>query len=410
MSDKQHSRRRWSAGQVSGSAGFITVILGYLYSTLAARDLTLWPFVLNTLLSILYCLLFWWLITGPALPFWRRNLVALLGFLLTSALGYLPLLGLEWNWLIYLVTASLYLHLFSLTPALILIALLYLANSGNILVVNGGDFIRAYPAMLQLLAAYAFVFAFNLGYRLLEEQQERAEEFSRQLESSKTELERAHKRLQEYATQLEELTVVRERTRLAREIHDTLGHHLSLLNIQLETISRLQKRDPARLPEEIVEARRVAAQSMQEVRNAVAALRPSSIANLSLRQALTQLAREFEQVASTTTLTLDLETELPQLTPEIQLTFYRAAQEALTNVRKHARASKVLLRLRFENAILELLILDNGEGASQTSPSSPGFGLVGLRERIELLGGQITAEPVQPSGFRVTVQVPLPQH
>src|SRR5262249_12888076 len=154
-------------------------------------------------------------------------------------------------------------------------------------------------------------------------------------ETSSAELERAHRQLQEYAVQVEELTVVRERTRLAREIHDTLGHHLSILNIQLETISRLVKRDPARLPEELVEARRIAAQSMQEVRSAVAALRPTSIANLSLPQALNQLAREWEQPSSAIALTLDLETELPPLSPDVQLAFYRAAQEALTNVRKH---------------------------------------------------------------------------
>src|SRR5205823_11321560 len=135
---------------------------------------------------------------------------------------------------------------------------------------------------------------------------------------------------------------------MAREIHDTLGHYLSILTIQLETISKLQERDPARAAVEIAEARRVASQSMQEVRNAIAALRPTSIATLSLTQAITQLGNEFGQSGTETELTLDLDTQLPPISPDLQVALYRAVQETLTNVRKHTHASKVLVRLRYE--------------------------------------------------------------
>jgi signal transduction histidine kinase len=192
-------------------------------------------------------------------------------------------------------------------------------------------------------------------------------------------------------------------------MHDTLGHHLSILNIQLETIHRLHERDPARLPEEIAEARRVAAQSMQEVRNVVAALRPASVAQLPLPASITQLAREFQRTSPATDLTLDLETELPPLPPDVQVTFFRAAQEALTNIRKHTKASNVLLRLRYEDHHLELLILDNGTTLPSSAMPSGGFGLLGLRERVELLGGHLDTQAVQPSGFRLTIQAPLEQ-
>ena len=203
---------------------------------------------------------------------------------------------------------------------------------------------------------------------------------------------------------------MRERTRLAREIHDILGHHLSILNIQLETICKLQVRDPARAAVEIAEARRVAAQSMQEVRDAVAALHPASVAALSLTGALAQLGEEFEHTAPGTALTLDLETELPALPPDVSLALYRAAQEALTNIRKHAQASKVLLRLRYEDGVIELLVLDNGRvaAASETQHQGSGFGLIGLRERIELLGGQVTHGPAEQGGYRVMVRLPGP--
>src|SRR5712692_2428920 len=126
-----------------------------------------------------------------------------------------------------------------------------------------------YPSSLTLLAAFGFIAAFSLVLRLLGVQKERAEGLLHQLEESNAELKQAHAQLRSYAMEVEELTIVRERARLAREIHDTLGHYLSILNIQLETISKLQEREPARAVVEIAEARRVAAQSMQEVRNAV---------------------------------------------------------------------------------------------------------------------------------------------
>ena len=182
------------------------------------------------------------------------------------------------------------------------------------------------------------------------------------------------------------------------------------LHIQLETISKLQERDPVRAVEEVTEARQVAAQAMQEVRNAVAALRPTSIGTLSLTEALTQLGREFECNTEEAELILDLDSPVPPISPGLHVALYRAAQEALTNIRKHAHATKVLVRLRYEDETLELVVLDNGCGTphSNDGERSGGFGLIGLRERIELLGGKVSYGPSTPSGYRVTVQIRVP--
>ena len=95
--------------------------------------------------------------------------------------------------------------------------------------------------------------------------------------------------------------------------------------------------------------------------------------------------------------------------PDLQVALYRVAQEALTNIRRHAQASKVLLRLRYEQGAIELLVLDNGKGAAQTTSESQGegFGLVGLRERIELLSGQVSYGAAEQGGYRVMVRVPV---
>jgi len=150
---------------------------------------------------------------------------------------------------------------------------------------------------------------------------------------------------------------------------------------------------------------------MQEVRSAVTALRPDSVMQLQPLEALTHLGNEFRQGAPDIELVLDLDTALPSLTMEIQHTLYRVVQESLTNVRKHAHATKVLVRLRYEEETLELLVRDNGKGPTQerNEQQAGGFGLIGLRERVELLNGQVSFGAVEPTGYRVLVHIPFPQ-
>jgi len=391
---------------------YITLIIGYLLSVLTAAHLTPLNFLVFTTLQVCYIVLHWWLIRndGKSSQGWQLTLVMALLVGITAAVGLLPLIGLQWDWLLFLVTICVFFLLLPLRRAIGAGILLYVLLVVNLGVLYAWHWSEMYSSLLYLLPAFAFVALFSLVVRVLQYQKERAELLLRQLGESNAELEQAHTQLQEYANEVEELAIVRERTRLAREIHDTLGHYLSILNIQLETISKLQERDPARAAVEIIEARRVTAQSMQEVRNAVAALRPTSIATLSLTEALSQLGKEFERNVPATTLTPDLETELPVLSPDISLALYRVVQEALTNIRKHAQASKVLVRLRYEDDALELLVLDNGHGVSKVDAQQQGggFGLVGLRERIELLGGQVSHGPAEQGGYRVTVRVPGP--
>lgn len=391
---------------------YITLIIGYLLTILTATRLTMLNFLLFTALQICYCALLWWMIrvVGKSPKKWPLPLAIGLLIVITGAVGLLPTTGLQWDWLLFLVTLSL---LFTFLPVRLAICagiLLYLAVVLNLGWLSDWQWSQVYSSLLSLFPAFLFVGLFSLFVRMLEMQKERAERLLRQLEASNAELEQAHVLLQDFASEVEELTIVRERTRLAREIHDTLGHYLSILTIQLETIGKLQERDPARAAVEIAEARRVAAQSMQEVRNAVAALRPTGIAELSFAEAVRQLGQAFERNAPETALTLDLETELPPLSPDISVALYRAVQETFTNIRKHAQASKVLVRLRYEDGTIDLLVLDNGNGMAQTTPDHPGegFGLVGLRERIELLGGQVSYGPAEQGGYRVTVRVPVP--
>lgn len=411
MSDLPSTEEREAhiVDRLASGLGYCTVIMGYLFTILTTTHLTLPTFLVFTLLQVCYSLLLWWMIQNvwQSSKGWRIVLASALLMGLTAIVGLMPLVGLQWDWLLFLVTIATFFSLLPLRTAISAGVLLYTVMIANLLVIDDGKWSLVYPTLLQLLPAFAFVAVFSLTLHFRWVQGERTERLLRQLEESNTALERAHRQLQEYADEVEDLTIVRERTRVAREIHDTLGHHLSILTIQLETISKLQERDPARAAVEIAEARRVATQSMQEVRNAVAALRPASIATLSLPQAMTQLANEFERSMEGIQITLDLETPLPLLSPDVQVAFYRAAQEAFTNMRKHSQASKVLVRLRYEDESLELLVLDNGRGIAPTEKGG-GFGLLGLHERFALLGGQAVYGQAEQGGFRVSVRAPVP--
>lgn len=226
-------------------------------------------------------------------------------------------------------------------------------------------------------------------------------------------LAKAHTRLQEYSAQIEDLSTVRERNRIAREIHDTLGHTLTLLSVQLETATQFEARGDSRLHEKLLEARRVAKACLTDVRHSVEALRPDEASSGSLPERLQRLAKEFEAACRETGITLDIEEATHPLIPEQCQALYRCAQEALTNIRKYARATKVLLRLSTSgghDGMVELTVLDNGQGGSpQHEQNTSGFGLVGMRERVTLLDGTLRAGPEPGHGWRVEVVLPLKQ-
>ena len=218
----------------------------------------------------------------------------------------------------------------------------------------------------------------------------------------------AHTHLQEYSTQVEELSAIRERNRIAREIHDTLGHALTLLSVQLETATQLEARSDPRLHEELLQARQVTKACLTDVRYSVEALRPDDASAGTLQEQLRKLVAACAITCPETQITLDLEEAMHLLNSDLCLTLYRCAQEALTNIRKHAHATRVLLRLSTSDEQAELTVLNNGQESSQEPEQrAPGFGLRGMRERVALLGGTLRTGPEPEHGWRVEVVLPL---
>jgi signal transduction histidine kinase len=198
-----------------------------------------------------------------------------------------------------------------------------------------------------------------------------------------------------------EAAALNERSRLAREIHDILAHTLSALSIQLESTSLLMEQrpgDPAALAA-VERAARLAKAGLGEAREAVGTLRGEDLPGPEL---LPRLAEDFQRDTGIPC-RLTIEGAPVLLTAEARLALYRTAQEALTNIRKHARASAVELRLQYDGDGVELTVENDGVAGVPACPG--GHGLIGMRERAELAHGRLEAGPI-PSGFRVHLALP----
>jgi signal transduction histidine kinase len=190
-----------------------------------------------------------------------------------------------------------------------------------------------------------------------------------------------------------------ERGRVAREMHDVLAHSLSALALQLEG-TRLLARDRGadrEVVEGIERAHHLAAEGLAEARAAIGALRGDELPG---PERLQQLAEAFGDACS-----LAVSGTPRELSSEARLAIYRTAQEALTNVLRHSDADRVEISLAYEEGT-RLVVQDHGRGAPVVvGGSGSGYGLTGMRERAELLGGRLTAEPTA-DGFRVELWLP----
>ncbi len=194
-----------------------------------------------------------------------------------------------------------------------------------------------------------------------------------------------------------------ERQRLAREMHDVLAHSLSGLILQLEGARMLAAGDPSdpRLPRAIDRAHHLGRTGLDEARRAIETLRDDELPGPERIAALAAAFERDHDVPCRLTVTGDA----PPLGSEARLALYRVAQEALTNITKHARPERVELHLAYRPGGARLTVEDVGAGPSPARPDGNGYGLTGMRERAELLGGTLAAGPTD-RGFRVELEVP----
>jgi signal transduction histidine kinase len=220
------------------------------------------------------------------------------------------------------------------------------------------------------------------------------------------ELQAKNRQLEEFSRQVETLAAVEERNRLAREVHDTLGHHLTTSAVQLEAAQKLLISNPAKAAELVGNARGQVREALAELRQTVGRLRAPVEIELSLPKALTRLAQDFQ---SATGIVVHLELAEPPcpVTPSQRITLFRAAQEGLTNVGRHAQAARVWVRLVCLPEAVNLEVQDDGVGIQPDRDSQPGgFGLLGLKERAAVLGGNLQISRLPSGGTLLCLSLP----
>ncbi|MEO3780401.1 sensor histidine kinase [Micromonospora sp. B11E3] len=192
-----------------------------------------------------------------------------------------------------------------------------------------------------------------------------------------------------------------ERLRIARELHDALGHHLSLINVQAS--AALHRPDPDRSTQALTAIKQTSKETLQELRTTLGLLRQESAAPAAPTPGLNRL---YELVTTAGRSGLEIHTELTEtrpLPPEVDLAAYRIVQEALTNVTRHAGATSAVIRIRPDHGDVLVEVEDDGAGA----PGPPGNGILGMGERVRALSGSLSTGPGPDGGFRVCARLPL---
>ena len=218
-------------------------------------------------------------------------------------------------------------------------------------------------------------------------------------------LEAANISLTHYASTLEQLATTRERNRLARELHDTLAHTLSALSVQLEAVKAYWDVDHQTARSTLVKSLTATHSGLEETRRALQALRATPLDDLGLALAVRTMV---EDTAARANLTLDLliTDKLPSLSPDAEQCVYRVAQEAVTNVAKHAKAKNLTVDLEFIEGKVTLIVRDDGVGFNiKKNDKVSHFGLAGMRERAQLVGGEITiiSKPGEGTTIKLTI-------
>nr|HET6903110.1 sensor histidine kinase [Ktedonobacteraceae bacterium] len=279
---------------------------------------------------------------------------------------------------------------------------------------TGGALVGIAGQALSLSSITGFTMLFQ---HLIGERFERNRLFT-QLTQANGELEAAHRQLAQSVAQEQELAVLHERTRLAREMHDTIGHALVLISVKLEAAQRLRTRDPERCNQELESTKQIARETMTALRASIADLRSPTLEHAHINHALSRSARELAQ-RTNLSVTYTLQADIDLLPASIEETLWKVSQEAFTNIEKHAHASHVQISISREDEKLVMRIHDDGIGLPATLTQSdkdgrlmyisPGghYGLRGMIERVEAIGGRLTLQSSKEQGTTIEVELPL---
>ncbi|MDQ7905021.1 sensor histidine kinase [Phytohabitans sp. ZYX-F-186] len=209
------------------------------------------------------------------------------------------------------------------------------------------------------------------------------------------------------------LRVTQERMRIARDLHDVVAHHMAVANAQAGTAAHLLESDPALTKKILTDLKATTSSVMLELRDTVGVLRQtgSDAETLEPAPGLAQLPDLLKVCGSAgLAVSLEIEGEPRELPPGIDLTAYRIIQEALTNATKYSASATAALRLRYGGTRLTITVTNDRRSNEQPRRGSTGYGIIGMRERANAVGGDLRVSDSGAAGFEVVTALPLPPH
>lgn len=392
---------RWfgqSGGLLPIIAGESVVVSCYLWVHLSSQRLRLWfgqtylPFALVvTTLSILLeqrvlQLQFGMIEVGALTTILPDNRVMVqppMILIATTAFLFVPLVLISWQYIFKTVLG----FVIGIT-VIDLISLLVVADS---VLVNSAE-----EAIAIIFRAMSFLIVGYIVSQLVEVKR-------RQNHA----LEVANHQLKQYAATQEQLAISRERNRLARELHDILAHTLSAVTVKLNAADLIWESDSGKARRMLGEVIALMDDSLDETRRALRDLRASPLEDMGLLLALERIATSAADRAGSA-LSLNLPNTLPEMSFAVEQGLYRIAQEALENTIKHADAGHIDMRLVVSHNRIMLTLRDDGHGFDLQAGYNGHFGLQGMIERAQMLGGDIDIQSTPGQGTRIHLRLELP--
>jgi signal transduction histidine kinase len=235
------------------------------------------------------------------------------------------------------------------------------------------------------------------------EENKKIKELYSKLYQTAEELKIVNIQLQDYTRKSEDMAKTKERNRLAREIHDTLGHALTGISTGLEACIELFDIDKEKMRNQIVKISDLARKGLLDVRRSVSELRPDALERFSLLPAIQRLSEDINECTKTR-VDVEVSGKVLKLGADEEETVYRVVQEGITNAVRHGNAARIHVLFEFINFELHIKIQDDGIGCSDVKE---GFGLKHIQERLDMLGGEANFINNEGEGFSINVLVPI---
>lgn len=255
-----------------------------------------------------------------------------------------------------------------------------------------------FSLLSYMINASFILFASLMGYLLRSHQIARIE-----IRSLYDQLKESHQHLERYALEVEKIATQNERVRIAREIHDAVGHYMTALILQLQVARKMQQTHPEKSEQFLLSSEELARTALQEIRLSVQTLKEGEVESVPFTELLEKITTDFNKWSETKYFLQIVGEEPKDFSNKWKMHLFRIVQEAITNANKHGKATQINLKLSYKKDEFQLVVSDNGVGQTWIQL---GFGLSQIEARVKEINGKLKIDSRAGEGFHLVIQIP----